>query len=456
MNIDYKIFTKTIASRLETIIPKIIQEDQSGFIKGRFIGQNIRLAQDIIDYTDKKNIPGIILQLDFEKAFDSIEWEYIWKVLKKFNFGEKICQIIKMFYNKIESTVLNNGFTCGWFRLSRGMRQGCPLSGFLFLITIEILAILIRENVHIKGLNINDIIYKISQFADDATCFLQDWQSVIELFKLAKMFKHISGLSLNENKTLLIWLGPWRTKTNNPLSLQQQGECFNMLGIYMGRNKDKLHKANFLDKIEKLKQVLNMWGARNLSLIGKILAVKSVGISNLIYSMTNMSCDIKTIVNVQQVLNKFVWRNKPSKVKHSSMIADYEGGGLKLIDVKSMNMALKMPWISRILSGDKWSTLINSQLQKYGGLKFMMQCNFEKGTFDTIPEFYKDILRFFSYIFVNKSARYIIWNNKEVLIDKKKYLLGKLEKQRHFIYPRSIRSGGKLAYVSTVKIKVQN
>ena len=134
------------------------------------------------------------------------------------------------------------------------------------------------------------------------------------------------------------------------MSLQQQGECFNMLGIYVGRNKDKLHKANFLDKIEKLKQVLNMWGARNLSLIGKILAVKSVGISNLIYSMTNMSCDIKTIVNVQQVLNKFVWGNKPSKVKHSSMIADYEGGGLKMIDVKSMNMALKMPWISRILS----------------------------------------------------------------------------------------------------------
>ena len=77
-----------------------------------------------------------------------------------------------------------------------------------------------------------------------------------------------------------------------------------------------------------------------------------------------------------------------------------------------------MPWISRILSGDKSSTLINSQLQKYGGLKFIMQCNFEKGMFDEIPEFYKDILRLFSYIFVNKSARYIIWNNKEVLIDK--------------------------------------
>ena len=104
--------------------------------------------------------------------------------------------------------------------------------------------------------------------------------------------------------------------------------------------------------------MLNMWGARNLSLIRKILAVKSGGISNLVYSMTNTSCDIRTIVNVQQVVNTFVWGNKPSKVKHSSMIADYEDGGLKIIDAKSMNMALNMPWISRILSGDKWSTLI--------------------------------------------------------------------------------------------------
>ena len=111
-----------------------------------------------------------------------------------------------MFYNKIESTVLNNGFTCGWSRLSRGMRQGCPLSVFLFFITIEILAILIREIVHIKGLNINDITYKISQFSDDATCLLQDWQSVIELFKLAKIINHMSGLSLIKIKRSLFGL----------------------------------------------------------------------------------------------------------------------------------------------------------------------------------------------------------------------------------------------------------
>ena len=86
----------------------------------------------------------------------------------------------------------------------------------------------------------------------------------------------------------------------------------------------------------------------------------------------------------------------------------------------------------------------------------MMQCNFEKGMFDTIPEFYKDILRFFSYIFVNKSARYIIWNNKEVLIDKKSIYWENWKNKGILFIQDLLDQEGKLAYVSTVKIKVQN
>ena len=82
---DYKLYTKTLSQRLVNILPNIINEDQFGFIKGRYIGSCVRFTQDIIDYNDIKNIPGIILQLDFEKAFDTIEWEFIWRTLAKFN-----------------------------------------------------------------------------------------------------------------------------------------------------------------------------------------------------------------------------------------------------------------------------------------------------------------------------------------------------------------------------------
>ncbi len=88
LNTDYKILTKTLSNRLCKILPYIIDEDQTGYIKGRYIGSNIRLIEDIILFTKTHNLPGIILNIDFEKAFDSINWNFIDRTLEAFNFGE--------------------------------------------------------------------------------------------------------------------------------------------------------------------------------------------------------------------------------------------------------------------------------------------------------------------------------------------------------------------------------
>ena len=82
LNRDYKIATKAIANRIKTVIPKIINYDQTGFIKGRFIGENIRLIDSLINFCAEKNTPGLLLFLDFEKAFDTLEWPFIRKVLQ--------------------------------------------------------------------------------------------------------------------------------------------------------------------------------------------------------------------------------------------------------------------------------------------------------------------------------------------------------------------------------------
>ena len=84
MNCDYKIAAKAIANRLKNVIPKIINNDQTGFLKGRFIGENIRLIDGIINHTKSNNIPSLLLFLDFEKAFDTVEWPFIWKTLDSF------------------------------------------------------------------------------------------------------------------------------------------------------------------------------------------------------------------------------------------------------------------------------------------------------------------------------------------------------------------------------------
>ena len=184
-NVDYKIATKTIALRLEKDLPSIIHPCQSGYVKGRFIGESIRLITDTMNFTKTKNIPGITVFLDFEKAFDSIEWDFIQKCLESFNFGPNLRQWISVFYKDISSCVVNNGVASKLFHLERGVRQGCPLSGILFVIAMELLDQRIRRSNDIKGIHIHENEeVKLTQYADDTTAILADVQSVSNLYEL--------------------------------------------------------------------------------------------------------------------------------------------------------------------------------------------------------------------------------------------------------------------------------
>ncbi|MCV6629109.1 MAG: reverse transcriptase family protein, partial [Flavobacteriaceae bacterium] len=137
---DYKIAAKAIANRLKNVLPTLINHDQTGFLKGRFIGENIRLIDSIICHARENNIPGLILFLDFEKAFDTIEWSFIRDTLKYFGFGIGIIKWMNLFYGRPESYILNNGWASDFFGIRRGVRQGCPLSPYLFVLAAEVLA----------------------------------------------------------------------------------------------------------------------------------------------------------------------------------------------------------------------------------------------------------------------------------------------------------------------------
>ena len=106
LNIDYKIATKTITDRISKVLLKLIHEDQTGYVKGRYIGQNIRLVKDITKVTSLDNIPGMAIFIDFKKAFDSVDWNFLAKVLETFNFGPQIRKWIKTFYTDISSCVV--------------------------------------------------------------------------------------------------------------------------------------------------------------------------------------------------------------------------------------------------------------------------------------------------------------------------------------------------------------
>ena len=138
--------SKVIAKRIEKILQRIIHPDQTGFVKGRYIGQNISLISDILEDTKLHNILGILLLLDFWKAFDTIEWSFIQNTLNFLNLSNSIKCWVSTFYTNPESAVLNNGFSTNYFQLSRGVRQGCP---YFFILGAEILACTIRQDKEI-------------------------------------------------------------------------------------------------------------------------------------------------------------------------------------------------------------------------------------------------------------------------------------------------------------------
>lgn len=186
----------------------------------RYIGENIRFKSDVMEYTKVQNIPGILLSLDFRKAFDSIKWPFIMTTLDHFNFGTGVKTWISTFCMKIESAVLNNGFLTNWFKPWKGMRQGRPLSPYLFVLSAEIPPPKIRQAPVFRGIKVfgNDV--KLSLFTDDTNLYTADLAFVRRGLEIVKKFGKIAGLCLNVKKTKVIWLRKWANSPSNPLGMK--------------------------------------------------------------------------------------------------------------------------------------------------------------------------------------------------------------------------------------------
>ena len=316
---------------------------------------------------NKEKQSGILLMLDFEKVFDSVEWGYMLRVLNKFNFGPVFQNWVKICYTNISSTVMNNGFSCGWFNIKKGVRQGCPLSTVLFILCIELLAQLMRTSPDIKGISFGNTTNKISLFADDATCILKDIDSIKNVFKLTNIFSQYSGLKLNVDKSVVSFIGVWRRLPKLEMNITIQNDSFNMLGIELGNNLSICHKISISNKIDRMATRLNIWSQRNLSLIGKVNIAKSMGISNLIYSLNCVQCKESHLKEAQSIVNKFIWSKRPCKIKHWSLAADYDAAGINSPDLITMQKSLRLAWLQRIWTLKSTNEILHLRLRKVWG-----------------------------------------------------------------------------------------
>ena len=188
LNVDAKIISKVVATRLKKAISFLVTSDQTAYIPGRFIGENVRLISDILEYTDAAQLEGYIFAADIEKAFDSVEHNFIIAALEAYGFGPNFVQWVKTLLYDQKSCVMNNGHSTGYFNLERGTRQGDPISAFLFPLTIEVLFIMVRSNVNIRGLSIFDNEIKLTACADDTTIFIKDLNSFYHLIHVFDQF----------------------------------------------------------------------------------------------------------------------------------------------------------------------------------------------------------------------------------------------------------------------------
>ena len=361
---DYKILAKALATKLQQVISTLVNTDQVGYVNGRFIGENIRIIDDMISFSSQNKLPGVLTLIDFEKAFDTIEWSFLLDTLKAFNFGETFINWIKLLYSNIVSCVSNNGSISQYFSLGRGIRQGCPISALLFILVAEIIAINIRSNEHIQGIKINEEIFKIVQLADDTTLFVKDLKSVANAIEMFNEFGKYSGLRLNLEKTVIIPLGTLQlTSINLPKYLKYikiQRTSFKTLGVWFSLDTNISVDLNFTERIREVEKLLYIWSTRHLSWKGKITILKSLIVPKFVHLLNSIYTPVNILDRINKLLFNFLWNNKPARIKRSTIINDIENGGLKMPDIYSINKTQKISWIKRLCDeGNKrWKVFV--------------------------------------------------------------------------------------------------
>ena len=404
LSVVYKIASASIAARLKRVIDKLISKTQSGFLQGRFIGECTRLVYDVMHYCQEQNLDGLLMLVDFEKAFDSVSWNFLYKTLKFFNIGESIQQWVKLFNSDITATVLQCGITSKFFPIERGCRQGDPIATYLFLLAAQILFLMISNNKNIKGIRIGNAEFLISQFADDTTLILDaSRQSLSASLNTLEVFGSMSGLTMNKEKTKVVWIGRKRfskEKIDTNFNLQWGVTQFDLLGLKYNVSLNEMLDTNYDKAYNSIKGLLKAWNKRYLTPIGKITVIKTFILSKFIHLFTTLPFPTEAFISkLSSDIFSFIWSGKPDKIKRTRLIQPYVNGGLNMFDLKSFIKSLKLSWLRRLIVADNqpWVQLVQTLFDSKKILIFGPLYADARSNTITNP-FWKDVLKSWSEI----------------------------------------------------------
>jgi hypothetical protein len=380
-NIIYKIISKILANRLKPLLSKFISPFQTAFVPGCHIQDNSILSHEMFHSLKSKRGRGglMAVNIDMEKAFDKMEWEFLLTIMEKLGFKPQWINWIILCITTSSFSFLLNGSPFGLFRPSKGLRQGDPLSPFLFILGTEVISRLLHHNL--QG-------YKVARgciplthllFADDLIIFTQASSLQVGIIKecLAK-YSLWSGQSVNMGKSNILFSPNTTSSTKasildiipyseTPISAKHLG-----LPMFFGRSKQN----SFMDILDKVHNKIEGWRAKSLSQAGKSVLLKVVASTIPSYAMSSFLFPEILCHRLDTAFKNFWWVFPKGKTHNlslkswSSLCLPKDQGGMGFRLMKDINISLitKLGW--KILSNHDclWVSLFKEKYIKYGSL----------------------------------------------------------------------------------------
>lgn len=422
--VDYRLLSKVLANRLCEVLGDIIEPDQTYCVPGRLIYDNISFIRDILEIGKLLNLNFGLVSVDQTKAFDRIEFNYLWGVLKAFGFNDDFINYIRALYSDCESILKINGDLCAPFKVLRGIRQGCPLSGMLYTLAIEPLLIQLRAKMQGVSLPDSAFSFKLSAYADDVAILVSSQRDVDIMVNVFNDFNRLSSSKVNWGKSVAFLVGKWPSGTPClPGGLVWSRGGFKYLGVFLGD--ESFIQKNFEGTIDKIKGRLNRWNylVKKLSYRGRVLIINNLVASSLWHRLACIDPPALFLSKVQSILVDFFWDGL-HWVKQGVLFLPKDEGGQGLIHLQSRTAAFRLQFIQRLLDGavdSCWKEVACAILRTFGGLgldKTLFWMNSTLMDLRKLPVFYRNSFKVWNIMRVNRSVneKSLFWLLQEPLV----------------------------------------
>ena len=395
LNSDYKILTKILVNKLETVIPKLINSDQQCSVQGRNIQNHTHLIRDIIQYSTHKNTKLALLSIDQQKAFDRVAHTWLFKTIEAYNLGNYFSTWIKTLYNKAHSHLLVNNNISTAIHIQKSVRQGCPLSPILYILSLEPLLENIRQDSTIKGLKLPNIAdKKILAYADDTTFLLQSEKAIKTVMEKFIDFGKASGGKINTDKSKVMGAGQWVGKDdyNTDITVVDKLKIYGI--TYTGNNRME-DKATWLKLTKKIETCLNKYKNCNTTIFARAALVNRYIIPKVIFIATNSTIPNFFIKTTNKHIREFIFKNTIRNISNKTLIQSKLNGGIGLHDIHTKINTFRLKHLDRI----RLEPHNHPLAQYYIGLKIknILKVNITTPHYggDDIGNFYREILKIY-------------------------------------------------------------